>query len=294
MTVPKTGCIFLDEIIRTKSVRNLETELVGKGTQRISVSLSGSLISDSVGIVCVAQDNTERKRAEEMLRKSASELRLLSTRILEAQENERKRVARELHDGIGQALTGIKFALENGVRRLKESEAAPHFKALDDIVPLIRATVDETRRIAMGLRPSTLDDIGITETIYWFCRQYENIYKNIRILKLIEVEEDQIPETLKTVIFRVLQESLNNVAKHSGADRVQLNLQQRGKTVTLIVEDNGDGFDSEKPLPQNATERGFGLASMRERIELSGGIFTLASAPGHATRICAKWTIVKG
>jgi signal transduction histidine kinase len=177
----------------------------------------------------VAQDNTERKRAEEMLRKSARELRLLSSRILEAQESERKRVARELHDGIGQALTGIKFALENGVRRLKETETAPHFKVLDDIIPLIQATVDETRRIAMGLRPSTLDDIGISETLYWFCQQFESIYKNIRILKLIEVEEDQIPETLKTVIFRVLQESLNNVAKHSGADRVQLSLQQQGK-----------------------------------------------------------------
>ena len=290
----KTDHIFLDEIIRTKSVRNLETELVGKGTQRISVSLSGSLISDSVGIVCVAQDNTERKRAEEMLRKSARELRLLSSKILEAQENERKRVARELHDGIGQALTGIKFALENGVRRLKETETAPHFKVLDDIIPLIQATVDETRRIAMGLRPSTLDDIGISETIYWFCQQFESIYKNIRILKLIEVEEDQIPETLKTVIFRVLQESLNNVAKHSGADRVQLSLQQQGNTVKLIVEDNGSGFDSEKPLPQNATGQGFGLASMRERIELSGGIFTLETAPGQATRICAVWPIVKG
>jgi PAS domain S-box-containing protein len=290
----KTDHIFLDEIIRTKSVRNLETELVGKGTQRISVSLSGSLISDSVGIVCVAQDNTERKRAEEMLRKSAKELRLLSSKILEVQENERKRVARELHDGIGQALTGIKFALENGVRRLKETETAPHFKVLDDIIPLIQATVDETRRIAMGLRPSTLDDIGISETIYWFCQQYESIYKNIRVLKLIEVEEDQIPETLKTVIFRVLQESLNNVAKHSGADRVQLSLQQQGKTVKLIVEDNGSGFDSEKPLPQSATGRGFGLASMRERIELSGGIFTIQSALGQATRICAVWTIGKG
>jgi len=289
----KTGHVFLDEIILTKSVRNLETELVGKGTQRISVSLSGSLISDSVGIVCVAQDNTERRRAEEMLRKSAKELRLLSSKILEAQENERKRVARELHDGIGQALTGIKFALENGVRRLKETEAAPHFKVLDDIVPLIQATVDETRRIAMGLRPSTLDDIGISETIYWFCQQFESIYKNIRILKLIEVEEDQIPETLKTVIFRVLQESLNNVAKHSGADRVQLSLQQQDKTVTLIVEDDGSGFDSEKPLPQNATGQGFGLASMRERIELSGGIFTLQSAPGQATRISAVWSIAK-
>ncbi len=290
----KTGHIFLDEIIRTKSVRNLETELVGKGTQRISVSLSGSLISDSGGIVCVAQDNTERKRAEEMLQKSARELRLLSSKILDAQESERKRVARELHDGIGQALTGIKFAIENGVRRLKETETAPQFKVLDDIIPLIQATVDETRRIAMGLRPSTLDDIGISETIYWFCQQYEGIYKNIRILKLIEVEEDQIPETLKTVIFRVLQESLNNVAKHSGADRVQVRLQQQGNTVKLIIEDNGSGFDSEKPLPQKASGRGFGLASMRERIELSGGIFTIQSAPGQATRISVLWPILKG
>jgi signal transduction histidine kinase len=241
----------------------------------------------------VAQDNTERKQAAEMLQKSAEELRHLSSKILEAQESERKRVARELHDGIGQALAGIKFALENGVRRLKETEKASHFKVLDDIIPLIQATVDETRRIAMGLRPSTLDDIGISETIYWFCQQYESIYKNIRILKLIEVEEDQIPETLKTVIFRVLQESLNNVARHSGADRVQLSLHQQGNTVKLIVEDNGSGFDSEKPSPQNFTGQGFGLASMKERIELSDGIFTLQSAPGQATRICAEWTIVK-
>jgi len=291
---PNTDHSFVDEIIQTGSLRNCETELICKDCQKISVSLSGSLMSDSGGLVFVAQDNTERKLAEEMLRKSERELRLLSSRILEAQESERKRVARELHDGIGQALTGIKFALENGVRRLKETEMAPHLKVLDDIIPLIQATVEETRRIAMGLRPSTLDDIGISETLYWFCQQFESIYKNIRILKLIEVEEDQIPETLKTVIFRVLQESLNNVAKHSGADRVQLSLQQQDKTVTLIVEDNGSGFDSEKPLPQNASGRGFGLASMRERIELSGGTFTIQSAPGQATRICAVWPILKG
>ena len=110
---------------------------------------------------------------------------------------------------------------------------------------------------------------------------------------MIEVEEDQIPEALKTVIFRVLQESLNNVAKHSGADRVQLSLQQQGNTVKLIVEDNGSGFDSEMSLPQNAAERGFGLASMKERTELSGGNFTIQSAPGKATRICAEWRITQ-
>jgi PAS domain S-box-containing protein len=292
--VSNTDNFFIDEIIRTKSVRNFETELIRKDTYKISAILSGSSISDSEGIVCVAQDNRDRKRAEEMLQKSERELRLLSSRILEAQENERKRVARELHDGIGQTLTGIKFSLENGVRRLKETGTTPHFKELDDIIPLIQATVDETRRIAMGLRPSTLDDIGISETIYWFCQQFEEIYKNIRIIKLVEVEENQIPQALKTVIFRVLQESLNNVAKHSKADRVQVRLLQQGKIVELVVEDNGVGFEPEDYTPQSAQTRGLGLASMRERTELSGGRFTIQSAPGEATRLCAVWPIVKG
>jgi PAS domain S-box-containing protein len=293
LAVPTTENVFIDEIIRAKSVRNFETELIRKDSQKISAILSGSSISDSGGIVCVAQDNTDRKRAEEMLRKSERELRLLSSKILEAQESERKRVARELHDGIGQALTGIKFSLENSVRRLKETGTSPHFKELENIIPLIQSTVDETRRIAMGLRPSTLDDIGISETIYWFCQQFEDIYKNIRIQQLIEVEENQIPEALKTVIFRVLQESLNNVAKHSKADCVQVSLLQQGEIVELVVEDNGIGFDPQGHVRQSARTKGFGLASMRERTELSGGRFTIQSAPGQATRICAVWPTEK-
>jgi signal transduction histidine kinase len=145
----------------------------------------------------------------------------------------------------------------------------------------------------MGLRPSTLDDIGISETIYWFCQQFEDIYKNIRIQQLIEVEENQIPEALKTVIFRVLQESLNNVAKHSKADCVQVSLLQQGEIVELVVEDNGIGFDPQGHVRQSARTKGFGLASMRERTELSGGRFTIQSAPGQATRICAVWPTEK-
>ena len=145
----------------------------------------------------------------------------------------------------------------------------------------------------MGLRPSTLDDIGISETIYWFCQQFEDIYKNIRIQQLIEVEEDQIPEELKTVIFRVLQESLNNVAKHSKATCVQVSFLQKVKSVELVVLDNGIGFDSQGYAHQRARTQGFGLASMKERAELSGGRFTIQSAPGQATRICAVWPIEK-
>jgi len=289
LAVPTTESALIDEIIRAKVVRNFEIEIIRKDSQKIFAILSGSSLSDNRGIVCIAQDSTERKRAEEMLRKSERELRLLSSKILEAQEGERKRVARELHDGIGQALTGIKFSLESRFRMLKETETPPYFKELENIIPLIQSTVDETRRIAMGLRPSTLDDMGISETIYWFCQQFEDIYKGIRIQQSVEVEESQIPEALKTVIFRVLQESLNNVAKHSKADCVQIGLLQKGKTVKLVIEDNGIGFDPQGHARQSARKKGFGLASMKERTEVSGGIFTLQSSPGQATSICAVW-----
>jgi signal transduction histidine kinase len=204
-------------------------------------------------------------------------------------------VARELHDGIGQALTGIKFTLENGLRRLRETgDPDPSsLKVLENIIPLIQATVDETRHIAMGLRPSTLDDIGITETIYWFCQQFEKIYQKIRILKSVDIDEDQISATLKTVIFRVMQESLNNVAKHSGADRIRVSLQQEGDTIRLLVQDNGSGFEITNPSPPDSSSGGFGLAGMRERTELSGGTFNIETSRGQGTIICAVWPITE-
>ena len=152
-------------------------------------------------------------------------------------------VARELHDGIGQALTGIKFCIENGIRKLKHGMPIHQIEEISNAIPLIRATVEETRRISMGLRPSTLDDIGISETLYWFCQQIEEIYKTIHIHLLVDVEEDRIHDTLKTVIFRIVQEALNNVAKHSRADRVNLDLKDEAGSIKLEIEDNGIGFE---------------------------------------------------
>ena len=220
---------------------------------------------------------------------SKEELRVLSSKILDAQEDERKLVARELHDGIGQALTGIKFCLENGIRKLEDGHPITQVTEVGRAIPLIRDAVEEVRRISMGLRPSTLDDIGIAETLFWYCHQFEEIYKPVRIQTSVEVEEGHISDALKTVIFRIVQESLNNVAKHSHADRVLLNLHDEGDRLELTIEDNGVGFEEGNQSAESSGNKGFGLASMRERAELSGGRFSIHSHFNGGTRLTATW-----
>ncbi len=242
---------------------------------------------DEIGVVSTAFNKmtTDLKA----ITVSKDELRVLSSKIIDAQEDERKMVSRELHDGIGQALTGIKFCIENGIRKLENGRPISQVKEIDKAIPLIRDAVEEVRRISMGLRPSTLDDIGIAETIFWYCHQFEEIYKPIRIRTSVEVEEGHIAEALKTVIFRIVQESLNNVAKHSRADLVLLNLHDEGDCLELIIEDNGIGFDLDNQSKDNTSDKGFGLASMRERAELSGGSISIHSRLNGGTKLAATW-----
>jgi len=287
---------FVEAFIQQQYISNVEKEYIRRGGRVIPVIFSGATMTDSngefIGIVCVAQDNTERKKTGEALKKSERDLRILSSKILEAQENERKIVARELHDGIGQALTGIKFCIENGIRKLEDGRSISQIQEIADSIPLIRAAVEETRRISMGLRPSTLDDIGISETLFWFCHQFEEIYKAIHIQTLVEVEESRITDSLKTAIFRIVQEGLNNVAKHSRADRVLLSLRNESDYMELKIEDNGIGFEVENQIIEEKNDRGLGLASMKERVELSGGTLSIRSDLNKGTTIKALWPIV--
>ncbi len=233
------------------------------------------------GVFAAARDITERKRAEEALRESENRLRSLSSQLLTVQENERKRVAREIHDGIGQMLTAIKFKVEDTIQQKGKGNAKIREKSLETIIPLIQGSVEEVRRIQMDLRPSTLDDLGILATIDWFCREFGKIYSTIHIEKLINIKENEVPALLKTVIFRVMQEALNNIAKHSKADLVHLSLKKKDDRIELVVEDNGMGFDLE------TSKRGLGLTSMKERIEYAGGSFFIQSVSGKGTTIRA-------
>jgi signal transduction histidine kinase len=171
------------------------------------------------------------------------------------------------------------------------SRAHPQTKEfLESVLPIIQETANEARRIQMNLRPSILDDLGILATIGWFCRQYKSTYSAIHVKQEIHIEEQEVSDSLKTVIFRVLQEAMNNVAKHSKASAVLLSLRKADQAIQLVVRDNGRGFVVEDILSRKGSSRGLGLDSMRERTELSGGKFTVESTDS-GTVIQASWPL---
>lgn len=228
-------------------------------------------------------DITKRKRMEQ-------ELRFLSSRILSAEESERKRIAHEVHDGIGQLLGAIKFRIETILLRMKGETENGSREALQEVVSLIQRTIEEIRRILAALRPSILDDLGILPTINWLCREFQKTYTGVTVEKHITVEERDVPDALKTVVFRVLQESFNNVAKHSRADRVRVSLNSSNGSLRLEIADNGMGFDPDQGLALRDSG-GIGLQSIRERTRLSGGSFELRTGLREGTHIRVSWPL---
>ncbi len=234
------------------------------------------------------KDDLEMKVADRTkeLRNANDQLRYLSSQLLQVQENERKRIASEIHDGLGQLLNIIKTRAQDLFQRMNRSKES---QILEDLIPVIQESIEEARRIQMDLRPSILDDLGILATLNWFFREFQKTYSNIRIEKEIGLEEDEVAAPLKTVIYRILQEALNNIAKHSRADLVRLSLRETGGVVELMIQDNGQGFDLEEAQSAARSRRGLGLTSMRERAELSGGVFKIESEKGAGTVIRATW-----
>ena len=177
-----------------------------------------------VEVQSVGRDVTRRKKAETALRESGERLRRLSAELLLAQEKERKRIAGELHDSISQSLTAIKFMAEKSLNMAEPEGVLTGDGRLAHMVERIQQTIDEVRRIMTDLRPSMLDDIGIVATIGWFCREFREVYSGIRVEVRISIDEADIPDPLKIVLFRTLQEAMNNVVKHSKADYVSVSL----------------------------------------------------------------------
>jgi len=232
----------------------------------------------------------QRNRAQELLLASSERLRLLSQRLAEAQELERKRIAQELHDSLTGKLTAIKYGVEKALAEL-DSDKLPTGISLKDVVSVVQGAIQETRRICVRLRPIGLDDLGVLNTITAFCREFDMIYSDIRVQEQFDVEEHEIPEPLKIVIYRILQEALNNVAKHSRAKAVHVSLRKKGGKIELAIEDDGHGFEMEEVSCRNEDEYGMGLPGMKERAGLSAGSFEILSTIGKGTTIRALWPV---
>ena len=274
------------------------------GEERVTMTCDGreawlwvtaSLLFDRrgnlLGAIQSIRDITERSRARDSLLTSEKRLRELSSQLLRAQEEERKRIAQELHDSIGQSLAALKFNVENVQFTLLRGEKDAALQVLGGLVPKIQQVMEEARRIYMGLRPSVLDDLGIIATIGWYCREFQRTYPETRLETRIGIREDQVSEALKIVIFRIIQEALNNISKHSRAKAASLTLTGNPTTLKLSIKDNGVGFEPDAITANDDPARGMGVKGMKERTELSGGIFGLTSEPGKGTVVHASWPL---
>lgn len=212
----------------------------------------------------------------ERLEANEREFRRLGRSVLRVQEDERRRLARDLHDGVGQNLTALKHRLS----ALRDAAADSTMReALDGAVSLCADTLDDTRELSRLLRPPILDDLGLEPALRWLGR---SIGESSGIAIAVEVEPlPAVDGEHQTLLFRVAQEALNNIAKHARARSVLLRLVEREGQLQLQVVDDGVGFD---PAAQAA---GSGLSGMRERLRLFRGRLEVHSAPGHGTRLRA-------
>ena len=233
----------------------------------------------AVAVLAVLRDISARKVVEQELLESREQLRSLSAALQAAREEEQTRIARELHDELGQALTALKMDVAAIESELSPEQVAA-INRTTDMARLLENTVAAVRRIATRLRPLMLDDLGLIPTIGWLANDFSKRTGIVVDLVLPEPDID-VDGKLATVFFRVLQESLTNVARHAGASRVQIVLERSDVDMRLRVCDNGNGFDDSAAQGKKT----FGLLGMRERAGMMGGSLTIDSEPGSGTSI---------
>ena len=233
--------------------------------------------------LAMVEDITERKRSEAMLRQSNDRLRSLSGRLLDIQETERRQLARELHDEIGQALTAAKINLQSLQRYPDPTAVAPR---LADSVRIVERALQQVRSLSLSLRPPLLDDLGLAAALRWLVDERAH-RTGTRVEFLDGVSESRFDAATEIACFRIAQEALNNVGKHSGARNVAVHLQVQHEALHLRVLDDGAGFDVATARQRAAGGASLGLLGMEERATLAGGGIEWHSVPGRSTEVHA-------
>jgi two-component system, NarL family, sensor kinase len=208
--------------------------------------------------------------------------------LMIGQERERKRIASELHDGLGQALTLIKLTVEDALIRLHGGRIAEARELLDGAVVRICEAIGDVRQICGELHPLLLDRLGLVAALASLCRRVDERAQNSRVRFDCDVKDDEVPDNLKADIFRIAQESINNALRHGSASTIQVSLCRLETSVLLSIQDDGIGFDT-LPVAADSAAPGLGLIGMQQRVESAGGSFVIQSSGTGGTLVSALW-----
>ena len=222
----------------------------------------------------------------DLIRLSAYRLHQLANKLIQSQEQERKRVSSELHDGLGQILSALKYKVEFATIEAKEKPIDAEV-VLKDILKNITVALTELRRVSSDLKPSVLEDLGVILALKWFTEEYAKIYTTINIDVKIDASESEIKEDHKVVIYRIVQEAINNIIKHAEAKNIIITLTKSDKGLLLRISDDGVGFNVQKMKKDKS--RGLGLDSMEERALKVDGVFKMSSSKFSGTVVQVFW-----
>jgi PAS domain S-box-containing protein len=259
----------------------IETRHVGKDGRIGYLEVIAGLIEhkNKKAALIVLKDITERRKYIENLRR-------LSDQVIQVQEEERKRIAHELHDEIGQSLTAIRLSVDLLLRRQElPASSGSVSKTCEDIKVLVAKTTDDIHRISSDLRPYVLDNLGLVPALTWYLREFQE-RSGIKVELQVEGPSERLSPALETLVYRVTQEALTNTLKHAKAENVLILLSCNRDMLKIVIEDDGRGFDVEGTLTSYPMGRaGLGIFGMRERVSAFGGTFSIVSARGDGVRI---------
>lgn len=247
----------------------------------VDVMLSPMESGEGSIVIAVIRDITRRKQAEQDIKEYAEQLSVLSRRLMEVQEMERRNIARELHDEISQSLTGLKLTLEMAAK-LPPGEVGP---SLAQAHTLVNDLMARARKMSLDLRPPMLDDLGLTAALLWHIEHY-TAQTQVRVdLKHSGVEGRRFAPEIETAAYRIVQEGLTNIARHADVDEATVRVWTQQHVLTVQIDDKGRGFDVDRIVATS------GLAGMRERTRLLGGQLLVESRIGGGTRLTAELSI---